>query len=141
MTRTIFVNLPVEDVARATAFYQALGFTRDPRFSNDTASAMQWSDAIAFMLLGRDYFQTFTDRPIADSRATAAHLLCLSLDGREAVDAFVQAGLAAGGTETRAVQDHGFMYGRSIADPDGHILEPMWMDVVQFEAMRVEQAA
>lgn len=129
MPRMIFVNLPVADVAASTAFYEALGMTRDPRFSNDAASAMVWSDTITFMLLGHPFYASFTDKAIADTRATSAALLCLSQDDRAGVDAITEAAVAAGGRETRPAQDSGFMYGRSFEDLDGHVFEPMWMDV------------
>ena len=125
----IFVNLPVADVAASTAFYRALGMTLDPRFSNAQASAMVWSDTISFMLLSHDFYATFIDRPIADARATSAALLCLTQTSRADVDAITQAALAAGGRETRPVQDHGFMYGRAFEDLDGHVVEAGWMDV------------
>lgn len=141
MTKMIFVNLPVADVARATAFYEAIGFTQDPRFSNAMASSMQWSDSIVFMLLGHDFFRTFTPKPIADEHQATAHLLCLSMDDRVAVDAITAKAAAAGGTaDVRPAQDHSFMYGRTFADPDGHIIEPMWMDVAAFEAAQQPQA-
>jgi predicted lactoylglutathione lyase len=86
------------------------------------------------MLLDRDKFAGFTPRPVADATTATEVLLCLSLESREAVDAVVAAAASAGGTADPApVQDHGFMYGRSIADPDGHIWELMWMDVAEFE--------
>lgn len=129
MAKLIFVNLPVADVAASTVFYEAIGMTKDPRFSNDVASAMQWSETINFMLLGHAYFATFTSKPIADAHASSEMLLCLSQDSREAVDAITDAALAAGGTEARAAQDHGFMYGRTFTDLDGHIFEPMFMDM------------
>ena len=128
MPKTIFVNLPVADVAAATAFYTALGFERDPRFSNDQASAMTWSDTISVMLLAHDFYRTFTTKRIADTHATSAALLCLSLDDRAAVDRITDAAIAAGGRETRPAQDHGFMYGRAFEDLDGHGYEPMYMD-------------
>jgi uncharacterized protein len=141
MTKMIFVNLPVADVARATAFYEAVGFTRDPRFSNEVASAMVWSDTISIMLLGHDFFRTFTPKPIADSHAATAHLLCLSRDSREDVDAITEAAAKAGGRiDVRPAQDMPFMYGRSFEDLDGHIFEPMWMDVAAFEAMQALHA-
>ena len=130
MARTIFINLPVADVARATAFYAAVGATQDMRFSNDRASMMAFSDTIAVMLLAHDFFATFTTRPIADARNTAGMLLCLSADSRADVDAMVErAGGAGGATDPCPRQDHGAMYGRSFEDPDGHIWETMWMDV------------
>jgi predicted lactoylglutathione lyase len=130
MTQMIFVNLPVTDVAKSTAFYEAIGCTRDERFSNEVASAMQLSDTIVFMILGHDFFQTFTGKAIADAHATTEVLICISRDSRAAVDAIVEAAGAAGGkADPREKQDMGFMYGRSFEDPDGHIFEPMFMDM------------
>ena len=129
MTQMVFINLPVSDVAKATVFYQALGSTLNPQFSNPQASAMVWSDTIVTMLLHRDFFATFTDRPVADAKTVTAALTCLSRDSRADVDLMAERALAAGGREPRPAQDHGFMYGRSIEDPDGHIIEAMWMDV------------
>ncbi|WP_213979113.1 VOC family protein [Sphingomonas sp. dw_22] len=130
MPQMIFVNLPVADVARATAFYEAIGCTKDARFSNEVASAMQLSDEIVFMLLSHDFFKGFTPKPIADAHATSEVLLCISRDSREAVDAIMAKAAAAGGRiDIREKQDMGFMYGRSFEDPDGHIFEPMYMDV------------
>lgn len=128
MPRTIYVNLPVTDVARSTAFYEALGFTKNAAFSNEQASAMVWSDAISVMLLDHTFYATFTDKPIADTRATSAVLNCLSFEDRAAVDAFHAAARKAGGAEPRAIEDQGFLYGGAIEDPDGHTWETMWMD-------------
>jgi predicted lactoylglutathione lyase len=129
MTQMIFVNLPVSDVAKSTAFYEAIGCTKDERFSNEVASAMVWSDTITFMLLGHEFYGTFTTKTIADTHATNAVLLCLSRDSREEVDAITDAAIAAGGRETREPQDMGFMYGRAFEDLDGHTFEPMYMDL------------
>lgn len=129
MARMIFVNLPVSDVARATAFYEALGFRRNPMFSNEQASAMVWSDEINVMLLDRAFYATFTDKTLIDAHTTSGVLLAISQDSREEVDAFTEAALAAGGRETRDRQDMGYMYGRAFEDPDGHVWEPMFMDM------------
>lgn len=130
MPQMIFVNLPVRDVAKSTAFYEAIGCTKDARFSNEQASAMQLSDTIIFMILSHDFFQTFTPKPIADAHATTEALICISRDSRAAVDAIVEAVAGAGGkADIREKQDMGFMYGRSFEDPDGHIFEPMFMDM------------
>jgi predicted lactoylglutathione lyase len=129
MSRMIFVNLPVADLARATRFYEAIGLTRNPQFSDDTAACMVLSDLISVMLLTHDKFRMFTPKEVADAHRTSEVLLCISCDSREAVDALAEAALATGGREPRDKQDHGFMYGRSIEDPDGHIWEPMWMDM------------
>ncbi len=130
MTQMIFVNLPVADVAKSTAFYEAIGCTKDERFSNEVASAMQLSDQIVFMILSHDFFKTFTPKQIADAHATTEVLICLSRESREAVDAITErAGAAGGKADVREKQDMGFMYSRSFEDPDGHIFEPMFMDM------------
>jgi uncharacterized protein len=136
MPQMIFVNLPVADVEKATAFYQAIGCTKDERFSQPgTASAMVLSDTITFMILSRDFFASFTPKPVADAHAGTEVLICISRDSREAVDGIVERAAAAGGrADIRPGQDLPFMYGRSFEDLDGHIFEPMFMDVSAFEA-------
>jgi predicted lactoylglutathione lyase len=129
MSRLIFVNLPVADLGAARAFYEAVGFTNNPIFTDDTAACMVLTDTIHVMLLTHDKFRQFTPKRIADARATSEVLICISAESREAVDAMTDQALAAGGNEPRERQDHGFMYGRSFEDPDGHIWEPMWMDM------------
>ena len=129
MNKMIFVNLPVADLAKSKAFYEAVGFTNNPQFSNEMAAAMVWSDAIHVMLLTHDFWKTFTSKAIPDARSSAQVMLCLSRDSREDVDSIVDAAAIAGGTaDPNNTQDHGFMYGRSFEDPDGHIWETMWMD-------------
>ena len=140
MPKMIFVNLPVTDLKRATAFYEAVGATKNPQFSDDTASCMVFSDTIFVMLLTHEKFRQFTPRPIADARAATEVLLCLSADSREAVDETVGKAAAGGRLDPAPKQDHGFMYGRSFEDPDGHVWEVVWMDVEA--AMKAgEQAA
>jgi len=123
----IFVNLPVADLPRSKEFFQKLGYRFEPKFTNDKGACMVISDSIFAMLLTRPFFQTFTPRDIADATKVTEVLNCLSAPSREEVDRLVDAALAAGGTEPRPPQDHGVMYGRSFADPDGHIWEIMWM--------------
>ena len=130
MPRLIFVNLPVADLGAAKAFYEAIGFTNNPTFTDDTAACMVLSDVIHVMLLTHDKFAQFTPRRIADAHATSEVLICISADSREAVDDMVgKAQAAGGGVDPCPKQDFGFMYGRSFEDPDGHIWEVMWMDV------------
>ncbi|RHW18764.1 lactoylglutathione lyase [Sphingomonas gilva] len=129
MSKMIFVNLPVNDIAAATRFYEAIGCTQNPQFSDDNASSMMWSDGITFQLLHRDYFATFIAKPVADAKASCEVLIALSCDTRETVDQLVQAGEGAGGNAgVRAPMDLGFMYNRAVEDPDGHVLELAWMD-------------
>ena len=140
MAKMIFVNLPVSDVAKATAFYEAIGFEKNDMFSNEQASAMVWSDAISVMLLDRAFYATFTDKRIVDAKQESGVLLALSRDSREQVDAITEEAIAAGGRETRERQDMGFMYGRSFEDLDGHVWEPMFMDMVAAETAFAEPA-
>ena len=129
MSKMIFVNLPVTDLPKSMAFYEALGFTNNPQFTNENAAAMAWSDEIVVMLLTHDFWKTFTSKTIPDAKECAQVLLCVSMDSREAVDAIVSDATRAGGQgDPTPTQDHGFMYGRSFEDPDGHIWETMWMD-------------
>ncbi len=134
----IFVNLPVADLPRSIAFYQALGFGVDRRFTDATAAAIVVSDTIHVMLLTHAKFAEFTPLPIGDAREQSAVLLALSVDGREQVDRLVAAAVAAGGSTFRPPEDHGFMYGHAFRDPDGHVWEPFHMDP---SAIPAEQGA
>ena len=128
MTKMIFVSLPVSDLPASIAFYQALGFEQNPQFSDDSSACMVWSDAIHAMLLTHAKWRTFTQRPLPPV-GTAGLMLSLSVDGRDAVDAMNRAAAAHGGqADVNPVQDLGFMYGRDLADPDGHLWGPFWMD-------------
>jgi len=129
MPKMIFINLPVTDVAKSTAFYEALGFEKNAQFSNEQASMMMWSDTINIMLLARPFYSTFTPKEIADTHKTSATLMALSFDSRAEVDAVTEAALAAGGKEVHPPEDLGFMYSRAFEDFDGHGFGPMWMDV------------
>jgi uncharacterized protein len=129
VTQMIFVNLPVADLDASKAFYSALGFRNEPKFTDETAAAMQWSDTIFVMLLTHDKWRGFTAKAIPDARQSAQVMLCLSHPSKEAVDATLAQVAAAGGNpDCDPPQDHGFMYGRSFEDPDGHNWEVMWMD-------------
>jgi hypothetical protein len=128
MATAIFVNLPVSDVERAKAFFTALGYTTNPQFSDENSAAVVFSDTIYAMLLGESRFKDFTPRPVADARTSTEAIIALGAESREKVDEIADAALANGGSAVMDPQDHGFMYGRSFADPDGHIWEVMWMD-------------
>ena len=130
MSKMIFVNLPVTDLPASMKFYEAVGFTNNPQFTNDQAAAMMWSDEIAVMLLRHEFWKTFTPKTIPDAHDTAQVLLCLSHDSQDAVNAIVDKAVAAGGKpEPTPTQDHGFMYGSSFEDPDGHIWENVYMNM------------
>lgn len=145
MPKTIFVNLPVADVEKSTQFYKALGFEQNLQFSQPgQAAAMVWSDTISVMLLSPDFFTGFlpSGKAIADTRTTTAALICLSFDSREAVDAITEAAARAGGkADVRDKQDMGFMYCRAFEDLDGHIYEPMFMDMAAAAAAMADGVA
>jgi predicted lactoylglutathione lyase len=125
----MFVNLPVTDLERAKAFYTAIGFTLDPRFTDHNAACIVVEeDHSAVMLLTREYFQTFSDLPIGDPAVNPSVATAVFLDTREAVDEAITKGIAAGGREPHPATDYGFMYQRQINDPDGNILELGYMD-------------
>ena len=130
MSKLIFINLPVRDLPRSIAFYEALGARKNEQFTDHTAACMVFSEAIHVMLLTHDKFRQFTPKTIADARETTEVLICMSADSRDAVDDMTaRAGAAGGVIDPGPKQDYGFMYGRSFEDLDGHIWEVMWMDV------------
>jgi hypothetical protein len=129
MSRMIFVNLPVDDLERSKAFYEALGFRNEPKFTNEAAAAMVLSDTIVVMLLTKPFYSTFTSKPIADAHNSSEVLLCISCESPADVDRITELAASNGGqADMRPKQDLGLMYGRKFEDPDGHIWEPMWMD-------------
>ncbi|MES2262544.1 MAG: VOC family protein [Pseudomonadota bacterium] len=128
MATNIFVNLPVRDLDKSVAFFTQLGYRFNAQFTDATATCMIISDTIYAMLLTHEKFKSFIKTEICDATRSTEVLLCLSQDSRQAVDDLVDKAIAAGATEPRAAQDHGFMYGRAYQDLDGHIWEIMWMD-------------
>ena len=129
MPKMIFINLPITDLARSAAFYAALGAAKNPKFSDEASACMVLSETIHVMLLTHEKYRNFTSRPIADARATSAALIALSFDNRDEVNATIDRAVAAGGqADPNPKQDHGFMFGRSVQDPDGHVWEIFWMD-------------
>jgi predicted lactoylglutathione lyase len=124
----IFVNLPTTDLERSKAFYTALGCDINPLFTDENAACIVWDENVFFMVLTREYFATFTDKTVADPQTTAQVLTALSRESRDDVDATLDRGLAAGGTEPKPAQDYGFMYSRDLEDPDGNVLEFVYMD-------------
>ena len=131
MSRMIFVNLPVTDLAATEAFYTSIGFTRNDTFSDATATGLELTDTIWVMALTRDKFREFLSgsTEVADPRAVTQVLNGISADSREEVDRIADAALANGGSPWTDPTDHGFMYGRSFTDPDGNVWEVMWMDL------------
>ncbi|MGY8662272.1 VOC family protein [Bradyrhizobium sp. UFLA05-109] len=133
MAKLIFINLPVRDLARATAFYEAIGAVKKTQFCDDTASCMVFSDTIHTMLMTHDKYRQFTTKKIADAKTTSQVLLCISADSRAEVDDVVtKAGSAGGVIDPSPKDEYDFMYGRSFEDLDGHLWGVNWMD---FEAM------
>lgn len=139
MARRIFINLPVSDLARATAFYQAIGAVKNEQFSGDTASCLIFSETIHVMLMTHDQYRYFTTKKIADAKTTSQVLLCISADSRTEVDDIARKAERAGGAiDLSPVDDDDFTYGRSFEDLDGHLWGVNWM---KFEAMAGKAAA
>ena len=132
MPRNLYVNLPVKDLERTVDFFAALGFSFNPKFTDENATCMVINDGTSVMLLVEPYFATFTSKPVADANASTETLLAISVDSRAEVDDFVAKAIAKGAVEYAAPKDYGFMYQRGIADLDGHQWEVFHMDESQF---------
>ena len=124
----LFVNIPVGDLQRSIEFFESLGLAFNPQFTDATATCMLVGEDAYFMLLDRERFAGFSKRPPGDPRKETAALFAISVESREAVDAMVRKAVAAGGSHAVEPQDHGFMYGWSFYDLDGHHWEVFWMD-------------
>ena len=133
MSRMIFVNLPVADLPRAMAFYEAMGFTNNPQFSDEFAACMVLSEAINVMLLTHAKWATFTTRPIPPVTSSEV-MLAVSVDSRDEVNRLAETASRHGGiADINPAQDHGFMFSRTAADLDGHVWELVWMDMAAAE--------
>jgi predicted lactoylglutathione lyase len=140
-TRQLYVNLAVDDLDRSIAFFTTLGFSFEPRYTDETATCMIVGDDAFVMLLTRSKFGEFTKKPIVDASAQTEVLLAISASSREGVDELADAALASGGSEANDLVDYGFMYSRSFQDPDGHVWEIVWMDDAAAEAEAAKAAA
>ncbi|WP_217998202.1 VOC family protein [Flavihumibacter petaseus] len=129
--KEVFINVAVKDVNQSMAFYTELGFTNNPQYSDDQSKCMVWSDAIYVMLMNHAKFQTFTAKPIADTKGNIAAIFALSVESFDKVNEVVEKGLKAGGTEPKPLMDYGFMQLRTIEDFDGHTWEIFFMDATK----------
>lgn len=127
-SRMVFINLPVRDLERTKAFFTALGFTYNPQFTDANAACMVLSDQALVMLLAEPFFKGFTKRQICDTSTHTEVLVAVSCTSRDDVDEMVRKAIAAGGAPAMPPVDHGFMYGSSFYDVDGHHWEVTWMD-------------
>ena len=132
MSKQIFINLAVKDLAKSMEFYSAIGFSNNPQFSDETGKCMVYSDNIFVMLLTHEKFSLFTTKPIADTKTNIAGLFSLSMENIEEVNKMVENGLKAGGIEPTEMKDYGFMQQRTIEDFDGHTWEIFFMDIAKF---------
>jgi predicted lactoylglutathione lyase len=128
MSTKIFVNLPVKDLPKSRAFFESMGYSFNPQFSNDKGACLVISDTIYTMLLTEPFFQTFIKKPISDAKKSTEVLICLSCESRAEVDELVAKAVKAGGTTPNEKQDHGFMYSHGFEDLDGHVWELVYMD-------------
>jgi predicted lactoylglutathione lyase len=137
----MFVNLPVRDLGRARSFFGKLGFSFDPKFTDDRGACMVVSDLGFVMLLEESFYRTFTRRELCDTTRQNEGLVALSCESRAEVDALVGAALEAGGSKAMEPTDHGFMYGRGFYDPDGHHWEVLWMDTTPSPSCELARSA
>lgn len=140
MARSIFVNIPVSDLAASKDFFRALGFDFDPKFTDHSCACMVLNEQAYVMLLDSSRFADFTTKPVADARTTTESILCVSAESRDDVDAVADAALGSGGSAANDAMDHSFMYGRSFHDLDGHLWEVMWMSPEAIEQGPAEMA-
>jgi predicted lactoylglutathione lyase len=127
MHKQIFINLPCKSLPASKAFFEAMGYTFNPQFTNDQGACLELGENLYAMLLAEDFARTFTGKPLVDAKAATEVLVCLSCESREEVDSLVAKARAAGGAVPREPQDHGFMYGHGFEDLDGHIWELAYM--------------
>lgn len=128
MVTNIFVNLKVNDLSKSMEFFQKLGWTLNPNFTNQNAAALEIGQNIYAMLLVENFFKTFTKKEIINAKKSIEVLLALSVESKEEVNELLEKALAAGATEPKEAQELGFMYSRSFEDLDGHVWEILWMD-------------
>jgi uncharacterized protein len=128
VTTKIFVNLPAKNLNKTIEFFTKLGFKFNPQFTDENATCMIVGEDIFVMLLVEKFFKTFTKKEICDTSKNTEVIVALSVEGREKVDQMINKAIEAGGTESREPQDHGWMYGRSFEDINGHIWEIIYMD-------------
>jgi predicted lactoylglutathione lyase len=120
MNTKIFINLPVADLPRSLAFWQALGYALDPQFSGESCACFILSEEILMMLMTHTQFLAFSPKPVCDTTRFNQVLFCLCCDTRQKVDEMVAKAVAAGGKTFEEAQDHGSTYCHSFIDPDGH---------------------
>jgi uncharacterized protein len=130
MSRMTFINLPVKDLAKATAFFTKLGFSFDPMFTDENATRMIISDDASVMLVTEPFFKGFIDPlDIADTSKSREVIVGLSAESREQVDELTDKALAAGAEVLGDAEDDGFMYMRGFRDLDGHQWSFIYMDM------------
>jgi uncharacterized protein len=132
MATQIFVNLPVKDLKKSMAFYEAIGCKNNPQFTDDTAACMILTDTIYVMLLTHDKFKGFISKSIIDAKQSVGVINALSLASNDEVNAFVEKAVKAGGREYSEPKDYGFMQQRCVEDLDGHNWEVLYMDMSKF---------
>jgi len=129
--KQVFINLPVKDVERSLDFYNRLGFTINPQFSDDQSKCLVWSESIFVMIMSYEKLRNFIKKPIADTKSSITSWFALSVESSEKLNEFVENGLSAGGTEPTPMKDYGFMQLRNLEDPDGHTWEIFFMDTTK----------
>ena len=128
MATQIFVNLPCKDLNKSKAFFEKLGYSFNPQFTNDDGACLVISDTIFAMLLTEPFFKTFTSKSLVDATKSTEVILAISVDSKKKVDDLVNTAFKAGGAKSNDPQDYGWMYSWSFQDPDGHLWEVLYAD-------------
>ena len=134
--KQIFINLPVQDLEQSMYFYEQLGFTINPLFTDENQKCMVWSDQIYVMLQSKKFSSSYIKKPIANLNEQLASTFTLPVDSDNTVNYIIERGLAAGGKEPAPMKDEGFMLLRSIEDPDGHIWGIIHLDMDKFNEFK-----
>ncbi|MFC4476699.1 VOC family protein [Flavobacterium chungangensis] len=134
MKTKIFLNLAVKDLNKAVSFYNGLGFSTNPKFTNEKGACIVIDENIFVMILVEEFYKTFTNKQICDSATTSEVLISISLDSRKQVDEMLEKAVKAGGTDYIEAKDYGWMYQRTFLDVDGHHWEVFFMDESQIPA-------
>jgi len=134
--KQIFINLPVKNLEQSMRFYTQLGFTNDPLFTDENQKCMVWSEHIYIMLQSKDFFGSWIQKPLSDTKNNTSATYTLPVESLDKVNEIIENGLKAGGTEPNPLLDEGFMQVRAIEDLDGHIWNIIYLDINKFKELK-----
>ena len=117
---SVYINLPISDIEKTKNFWTNLGFSFNLEFSDEKALCLEIkTGSIYAMLISKEYFSTFTNKPISDNSTTQV-LIAIEVENRKAVDEIISNALSSGGSRYQEPKDHDWMYYDTFSDIDGH---------------------